>query len=253
MGCNPLGLAGKRILVTGASSGIGRDTAILLSQLGANVVLAGRDRVRLEQTSRQLEGSGHSVQPRDLLPLEGIPSWIKEISEAIGALDGIVHSAGVYAMTPVTALNAQKLEEMLRMNVGSALMIAKAYKQRGCWRPGGSIVYVSSIAGIIGVSALASYASSKAALIGLTRSLSIEFARDGIRVNCVAPGFVQTEMVQELQSRLTPEQLAEIARMHPLGLGKPRDIAHAIAFLIGDASRWITGSTLVVDGGYTAH
>lgn len=114
------------------------------------------------------------------------------------------------------------------------------------------MVFFSSVAGLVGVIGSAAYSASKGAVIALTRSLALELVRDGIRVNCVAPGMVQTEMVEEVQRLLTPEQMQGIAAMHPLGIGRVRDVSNAVAFLLADTSRWITGTTLVVDGGYTA-
>jgi len=240
-------------LITGASSGIGRETAILLSQLQARTILVGRNRERLEATYQQLQGEGHHLEPFELAALGEIPAWLKRVTAATGPLDGLVHSAGIQNSLPLRVLSAEKLEAVFRINVSAAVMLAKAFCQRGCCEQGGSIVFVSSSAGLVGRPGTAAYSASKGALNALARTLALELAGNRIRVNCVAPGLVQTEMLEQLRELLPPEQLASFEAQHPLGLGTPRDVAHAIAFFLADTGRWITGSTLVVDGGYTAH
>ncbi len=141
----------------------------------------------------------------------------------------------------------------MRINFTSAVMLTKAFRQTGGSTPGSSVVFLSSITGMVGRPAISIYSASKAALIGLTKSLAIELARDRVRVNCVAPAFVQSEMSERLREMLTPEQFEAIEKMHPLGLGTARGVANAVAFLLADTGRWITGSVLVVDGGYSAH
>ena len=132
-------------------------------------------------------------------------------------------------------------------------MLAKGFRQKGVHTDSGSIVLMASVMGLVGAVGRSVYCSSKGAVVGLTKSLALELARDGLRVNCVAPAFVATSMFQEMKTQLGAEQIGAIESAHPLGIGEPRDVAHAIAFLLADTGRWITGTTLVVDGGYTAH
>jgi NAD(P)-dependent dehydrogenase (short-subunit alcohol dehydrogenase family) len=252
MTVNPLAMKGRNILVTGASSGIGRETAILLSELGANVVIAGRNRGRLEGTRDRMQGSTHRIEAFDLTAADAIPGWIKQIALETGPLSGLVHSAGIQKTIPLRVISAASIEEVTRINVTSAIMLVSAFRQRGCAVPGGSVVLISSVAGLVGQPAIGAYSASKAALIGFTRSAAMELVHQGLRVNCVAPGYVDTEMAAGLREKLTAEQFETLAQMHPLGVGKPLDVAHAIAFLLADTGRWITGTTLIVDGGYTA-
>ena len=253
MTANPLSMHGRTVLVTGASSGIGRDAAILLSELEAQVVLAGRDRARLEETQGRMQGSGHRVEAFDLAVADAIPEWIRQIAQQTGPLHGLVHCAGLNQVIPLRMMTQAKVESLMRLNVTSAMMLVKGFRQKGCAAKGGSVVLLSSVAGMAGQPAISGYSATKAAVIGFTRSAALEVAPEGLRVNCIAPGYVATEMGEHLREQLPPGQDEVIARMHPLGIGTARDVAHAIAFLRADTARWITGTTLVVDGGYTAH
>jgi NAD(P)-dependent dehydrogenase (short-subunit alcohol dehydrogenase family) len=250
---NPLDMTGRTILVTGASSGIGRETAILLSRLGARVILVARNRERLEATQARLEGTVHVIEAYDLAAYEEIPDWIRRLASAHGRLDGLVHCAGLHAAAPLKVLDPAQVEPLWRVNVSASLWLAKGFRQRTVCNSGGALVFLASAAGLVGQPAIAAYSASKGAVIALTRSLAMELAREGIRVNCVAPGFVKTEMATEFSQGLTPEYLAAIEREHPLGFGEPADVVYAVAYLLSSAARWVTGTTLVVDGGYTAH
>jgi NAD(P)-dependent dehydrogenase (short-subunit alcohol dehydrogenase family) len=251
---NPIELTGRNIIVTGASSGIGRETSVLLSQLGARLILVGRRKSKLDETIGLLAGDGHLAFSFDLSNIDGIPNLFKEIVSYSGLISGLVHSAGIQFAQPLRISNADRVDELLRVNIVSSLFLTKALRQKGvCSLEGASILFVSSVMGLVGQPGQAAYSASKGALTSLTKSLALELARENIRVNSVAPAVVMTDMTEKLFSTMTPEQVKRIEEMHPLGIGRPRDVAYAIAFLLAETGRWITGTTLVVDGGYTAH
>lgn len=250
---NPLELTGRTFLVTGGSSGIGLASAILLSQLGARVVLASRSEQRLSAARQQLEGSNHLIEPVDFSSSQDLVGWVKAIVAKTGPLHGIVHCAGVQAIRPLRLLAEAEIDSILRVNVSSAIILAKGFRVRGMHAKGASIVYISSVMGMVGAAGRVAYCASKSALSSLIKSLALELAPEDIRVNSVAPGFVRTSMLDDAEAAMGSEQLGNIEKAHPLGFGEPNDVANAIAFLVADTGRWITGTTLVVDGGYTAH
>jgi NAD(P)-dependent dehydrogenase (short-subunit alcohol dehydrogenase family) len=250
---NPLDLSGKTVLVTGASGGIGRSTSLLLSRLGARLIVNGRKQDVLEATAAQLGGTCHRVSVFDLAKLDEIPQWLSGLTEQMGPLDALVFCAGVGSLLPLRLLRTEHLEEIMRVNFYAAAVLAREFSRKRAHREPASLVFVASTAGMLGTPARSAYSASKGALIAFAKSAAMELAKSGIRVNCVAPSYVETDMYDRAMASLTEEQLkALIERTQPLGLGAPGDVAGAIAFLVADTGRWITGSVLAVDGGYSA-
>lgn len=251
---NPLNLEGERVLVTGAASGIGRAVALLLGQLSARVVGVDRDRKGLEETLSGLEGGGHALHDCDLRDLGAISAWVTELAKESGPFSGLVHAAGLQSIAPLRLLTPDAYHDVVAVNIEAALALARAFQNRKvCAAQGGSVVFISSVMGVVGSPGAIAYSLTKAALIGMTRSMSLELAPRNIRVNCVAPGFVRTPMYDRVSEMWDAEQTARVEAEHPLGIGEPLDIAFATAFLLAPTARWITGTVLTVDGGYTAH
>lgn len=250
---NPMDMTGRTILVTGASSGLGRETSVLLSRLGARVILTGRDEGRLHETMALLEPGDHRVVAFDLSNIADIPQWLKTLSVSVGRLNGLVHCAGIRTTLPIRAITWPSMEETLRTNLGAAVALVRGVRQKTVRAESVSIVLLSSVAALAGEPGIAEYSASKGALISAMRSMAVELAPENIRINCIAPGVVETEMTARIKEALPEDQYDAIVQSHPLGIGQPQDVAHAAAFLLAETGRWITGTTLIVDGGYTAH
>ena len=251
---NPFSLVGKNIVVTGASSGIGRQTAVICSQMGARVVLIARNNERLKETLSLMQSpESHLVYSIDLAELSGIEAAIKEAVVNMGKLHGLVNAAGISTTLPLKLISNDKLDEFFRTNVYSAIQMSKLFsKQANVSNEGGSVILFSSVMGIVGETGKTLYSLTKGALISAAKSLALEFASKKIRFNAISPGVVVTPMSQKAIYSQDEESLNKITALHPLGLGKPEDIANACVYLLSDAARWVTGSNLIIDGGYTA-
>lgn len=250
---NAFKLDGRRVLVTGAASGIGLATSALLSRLGGRLVAVDSNEEGLRTALASFEGEGHEGRCWDLRKVEQIPSWLLETAATGGPLFGLVHAAGLSCIQPVRLLEPSCYRDVLLVNTEAALALARGFQQKKVVDPaGGSIVFVTSVMSLVGSAGAAAYGMTKGAVVGLAKSLSVELAPRAIRVNCVAPGFVKTPMFDRLSARWEADQRAQVEAAHPLGLGEPEDVANAIAFLLADTGRWMTGSVMVVDGGYTA-
>jgi NAD(P)-dependent dehydrogenase (short-subunit alcohol dehydrogenase family) len=249
---NPFSLEAKNFLITGASSGIGKVTSLILSKLGANLILADINTEGLVETHRQCRQTDQ-ILTIDLTKGNLIKDEILKVVSGFGKLHGFVHLAGKPYVAPLKSISEEKIAEVFSLNTYSALELARVFINRNVYTgEKGSIVLVSSVYGLVGSSANVGYAMSKSALHGITKSLAIELASKGIRVNCVAPGFVKTNMMNNISGSFTDDYANLLNSMHPLGLGDPEDVAYAIAYLLSDAAKWITGSVLSVDGGFTA-
>lgn len=250
---NPMSLEEKTIIVTGAASGIGKETAKLLHELGAKLLLLDLNEEGLKSVQSELIGG--TCRVINLMDFDSIKPVLLSAKEELGTnYTGLVHCAGIPSVVPLRALSNEQYEKVMKINTQAGLNLAKLFssKQGHDSKQQGSIVFISSVYGVVGSAANVAYATSKAALIGMTKALAIEFAGKNIRVNCVAPGFVKTNMANGVNSMFDPQYAERIEHMHPLGWGEPSDIAYMIAFLLSDASKWTTGAVFNVDGGFTA-
>jgi NAD(P)-dependent dehydrogenase (short-subunit alcohol dehydrogenase family) len=249
---NPFSLNGKNFIVTGASSGIGKVTSIILSKLGANLILLDKDYSGLIDTHLKCK-STDKMLTLDLMKASLVKDEIIRVISDFGKLHGFVHLAGKPYISPLKTINEEKCLEIYSLNTYSAIELAKVFINKKVFvGENGSIVFVSSVYALVGSAANVGYAMSKSALHGITKSLSIELADKGIRVNCIAPGFVKTNMMTEIDGVFADDHTALLDKMHPLGIGEPEDVAYAIAYLLSDAAKWVTGSIFNIDGGFTA-
>lgn len=249
---NPFSLINRNFLITGAASGIGKQTSIILSKLGAKLILCDLNESGLEKTLEEC-GNGHLILPIDVTNYLSLKTKIIEACNKIGKLHGFVHLAGKSYIAPLKIVSEDKCNELFTLNTYSAIELAKVFTNRNVYvGERGSIVLVSSIYGIVGSAANVGYAMTKSALHGITKSLSIELAPKGIRINCIAPGFVKTKMLDTTSSMFDSTYFETLENLHPLGIGEPEDVAFSIAYLLSDASKWVTGTIINVDGGFTA-
>jgi NAD(P)-dependent dehydrogenase (short-subunit alcohol dehydrogenase family) len=249
---NPLDLTGKRYLVTGAASGLGKATAILLSKLGAELVLVDINENGITATQTLCHERTIKL-PMDLMSTHEIKDKINQVVADYGKLNGIAHIAGRPYISPLKSISEKTSNDVYMLNTYAAIELSKVFtNKKNCVEGDASIVLISSVYGLVGSGGNVGYAMSKAALHGITKSLAIELAPKRIRVNCIAPGFIKTEMLEGVSNSFNNDYDDKIAKLHPLGLGEAQDVAGAIAYLFSDMSKWVTGSIMSVDGGFTA-
>lgn len=246
---NPFDFTGKKIVVTGASSGIGRAAAIKLSQQGAAVFLIGRDKTRLEETVSFMSGEGNRYYVKDLSEDGGIKEIYDDIVSDGSKIDGLVYCAGITKVVPVSMLGKKAMDESMTVNLYSfaemaGLLSKKKYHNRS------SIVGISSIAARYPQKCQGVYVAAKAAMNAMVSSMAIELAEKDIRINSVMPGSVNTEMLKTAFEDKTDEEKSRALSCQVLGLSEPDDIANVVMFLLSDASRMITGREIYADGGY---
>ena len=249
---NPFSLGNKVILITGASSGIGRQCAISCSQMGATVILVARDTQRLEQTLSEMVPGRHLYYAQDITEYDKLEMIVSDSVAKIGKLSGLVHAAGKELTMPLRITSAQSFQAIFSLNCISGLEFIKILIKKK-YSHSASFIFISSIMGCVGNGALSAYSASKGALISTTKSLAIELAPKGHRVNCISPGHINnTKMSREKAVYMGDEAMSAIERNHPLGLGEVQDVANACIYLLSDAAKWVTGINLIVDGGYCA-
>lgn len=244
---NPYTLNNKTILVTGASSGIGRAVAIECSKLGATLVITGRDKKRLNDTFLQLNSNLNNVQIQADLTRY---SDVEKLVELSPNLDGLVNNAGMTKVLFVKAIKKQLLEEILNTNTIAPILLTQMLVKSGKMNSSSSIVFTSSLSGVYCVHYGESmYAASKGAINGFAKGAALDLSRQRIRVNCVNPGVIATDIFNGV---LTEDELEAKKKFFPLKrFGQPTDVAFAIIYFLSDASSWVTGADLKIDGGYT--
>ena len=235
-------LHGKTILVTGASSGLGQQIAISCAMRGAHVIITGRNADRMQATFEQLPGAGHM----QILAERTSALDRSALAKAVPALDGVVHCAGKQMLSPIRLLSEGLMTQMFEINFLAPVMLTQQLFQAKKIAPGSSMIFMLSSSAHIGTPAVGPYSGMKSGLLGIIRCLAMEQGKHRIRVNGISPSVVPTAMWGE-DKESAPLQ-AQRAR-HPLGLGTPEDVANAAIYLLADASRWVTGTTLVMDGG----
>ena len=242
---------GRYIILSGASSGIGRVVAQFLSGFNAHLVLLGRDREQLQETENSLSGEGHRAIQIDLSDTDNIRGVLQPLLADLGDVYGLCHCAGTIQLRPLSSTRRSVLDQQMEINLTAGIELAKLVSGPRAESEGGSIVFISSICADVGAVGQTAYCASKGAVNAAARAMALELAPRGVRVNTVSPGLIRTDMTEK-KSRLNEEQIKAIVDKYPLGEGSPADVARACAFLLDPKSRWITGIDLKVDGGYTA-
>lgn len=247
---HPFTLTDKKILITGASSGLGKQTAITVSRLGAQVIITGRNPEKLNETFVTMDPCRSHVEHLQITADLTVQREIDELTDQLPVLNGVVFSVGISDLLPTKFLTGKDLEKNFSVSFNAAvLLMAALQKRKKLQRQHCSILFISSISTRYPFVGGAMYISAKAAMEAYARVLGLELLPKGIRVNCISPGFVRGPMFDETQEKISAETIAKIEERQPLGLGEPEDVANTIVFYLSDASRWVTGTNLFLGGG----
>ena len=241
-------LTGKRVLITGGGTGIGLGIAKAMQEAGADVILMGRRKDVLEQAVASLMGNAAYVQG-DVADLPSLPGLIKKIEEVKGPIDVLVNNAGINMKKMALEVSDEEFQRIIHTNLNGLFAMCREVGKFMQQRKSGVIINITSMAAIYGLPLVAGYASSKTAVLGLTRTLASDLAPFGIRVNAIAPGFIESEMTRKALDADPPRKKRALDRT-PMGImGQPEDIGLAAVYLASDAAKFVTGVNLPVDGG----
>lgn len=241
---NLFSLVGKTILITGASSGIGKAIAIACSKMGGTIVLTGRNRERLVSTFRELSGEGHQLVPADLIHVIELQSLVSQLPQ----LDGVVYCAGVGQRKPCKMITNEDVDEVMDINFKSVVLLQAALLSVKKVKKEASIVFIASRAAVSPSIGNAIYSASKGAIISYSKCLALELASRQIKVNCICPAMIWTDLI--FKGGLTTEELEKAQLQYPLKrYGKPEDVANLVIYLLSNASSWMTGTCVDLTGG----
>lgn len=244
MDFNPFSLKGKTVLITGASSGIGREIAIQTAKSGASLILTGRNTERLNETLSMIGSGKHQVIAADLSTTDGI----HQLVNALPLLDGVVHSAGIIKRVPLKLISEKSLNELMQINFMAPALLTRAIYKQKLLREEASIVFISSIASSFASLGNIMYMASKGAINSFMKGIAFELATSGIRANAIQPGMIKTN----LTTAIPDEEIQKDIQRYPLGrYGNPEEVAFAAIYLLSDTTKWMTGSILTIDGGLT--
>lgn len=242
---NPFSLEGKTILVTGASSGIGRGICIDCSKMGAKIHLMARNEERLNKTLAEMEGNGHEIHIADLCVSESINSLV----DVLPVLDGVVLCAGIIKTMPVKNISEDAMTEIFNANIMGDIKLCSRLLKKKRLNHDGSVVFISSVSTFNVKVGNSLYSATKGAVNSFAKAMALEVSKQNMRVNCIQPGFIPSSILEK--HGMGEEAIQWYEERHPLGLGNPTDIANGCIYLLSDASRWVTGSIFTIDGGYT--
>ncbi|WP_038077796.1 SDR family NAD(P)-dependent oxidoreductase [Treponema primitia] len=244
---NPFTLCGKVILITGASSGIGKSMAIECSKMGATLVITGRNEERLKETFQKLQGNGHQMVATDLSNIAQISKTWSD--DNFSPFDGIVLNAGVNDKSPIKFISEKKIDHIFKINFYAPALLIQTILKNKKINDNASIIMISSVATNLAAISNALYAASKGAINSFMKVLALELSPRRIRVNCIQPGMVRTDILSKYALQ---EELESWEKTYPLGrFGQPEDIAFPVIYLLSDAAKWVTGSIFTIDGGIT--
>lgn len=240
---NPFDISGRTYLITGASSGIGRQTAISISRIGANVIITGRNAEQLEETFKQLVGKNHKSIIADLTDEKQIDALVDNLQQ----LNGIVHCAGVTGRYPAQFIRHELISEMFKINYETPVLLTGKILRKKKLLNNSSIVFLSSVATKYPYYGGTLYTNSKIAIEEYSKVLALELADKSIRSNCISPYYVKTPMIEDTME-VIEDQLSKLRNLLPVSIGTPEDVANVIIFFLSDASRWVTGVNLILGG-----